>query len=271
MFKPAFGQDKQFVAQQYKSTGNLAVRRRTHEIYGEQNDDFISWNLDHLTWAGTEQVLDVGCGDGAYTAATQERSGSYTAGDFSRGMLKSLRGRAARRVNLDAQQLPFPADSMDIILANHMLYHVPDQQRAVAEFRRLLRPGGRLLAATNSGNNMPELKTLQRQVMDMLGVDPTQINWPRTALSFTLETGAALLASFFTHVERHDLPGALVFPEPQPLIDYLSSMRERYLALMLAGITWEMVTGAMETVLSRHIAAHGHYRVSKLSGTFVCW
>lgn len=271
MLKPGFGQDKYFLQQQYKSTDNLAVRRRTHELYGEQNDDFITWNLDRLTWAGTEQVLDVGCGDGAYTIPAQERAGVYIAGDFSWGMLASLHGRAARRVNLDAQHLPFVPRCADVILANHMLYHIPDQQRAVAEFKRLLRPGGRLLAATNSSNNMPELKTLQMQAMDLLGVDSTQINWPRTILSFTLENGDALLAGHFAHVQRHDLPGALVFPEPQPLIAYLSSMRERYLALMPAGITWDMVTDALETVISGHITEHGSYRVSKLAGTFVCW
>ena len=136
--------------------------------------------------------------------------------------------------------------------------------------KRLLRPGGCLLAATNSAANMPELKTLQTQVMELLGMDVSSINWPRSVLSFNLENGADLFAPYFARVARHDLPGALVFPEAQPLIDYLSSMRQRYLALMPAGITWEAVAGALEKVLFAHINTHGHYRVSKLAGTFVC-
>ena len=271
MHNPSFGQSQQFVQEQYKSTDNLAVRRRTHELYGERNDDFIAWNLNHLSWTGTEQVLDVGCGDGAYAALAQERAGSYIAGDFSFGMLASLDSLVADRVNLNAQALPFPWQSMDIILANHMLYHVPDQAQALTEFKRLLRPGGYLLAATNSKNNMPELKTLLMQVMNILSIDSAQMKWPRTTLSFTLENGAQLLSAYFAHVERHDLPGALIFPQPQPLIDYLGSMRERYLALMPAGLTWDMVVTAMDSILSAHIAEHGHYRVSKLAGTFVCW
>jgi len=265
------GQDQQFLAEQYKSADNLALRRRTHEQYGEQQADFITWNLDRLTWTGTEQVLDVGCGDGAYAAAAQERAKSYIAGDLSQGMLDGLPGRVTYRVNLNAQQLPFPDKSMDVILANHMLYHVSDQARAVSEFRRLLRPGGRLLAATNSTMNMPELRTLQMQIMANLGRDRTQINWPRSIPSFTLENGAELLTPYFNHVERHNLPGALIFPEPQPLINYLASMRARYLVSMLPEITWQMVADAMETILSAHIAEHGQYRVSKLAGTFVCW
>src|SRR5215210_5060005 len=83
--------------------------------------------------------------------------------DLSVGMLEEARRqlRAPPRrfglVNLDAQALPFALASVDAVIANHMLYHVPDRQRAYAEIRRALRPGGHLYAATNGGNSMREL------------------------------------------------------------------------------------------------------------------
>jgi len=68
-------------------------------------------------------------------------------------MLAAARSRAGSHVFLiagDAQWLPFADASFDCILAMHMLYHVPDRDLAIAEMRRVLRPGGVLLALTNS-------------------------------------------------------------------------------------------------------------------------
>ena len=56
-----------------------------------------------------------------------------------------------------ADALPFPDASFDVLTARHMLYHVPSVPAALAEFRRVLKPGGRFLATTNVAAYMPEL------------------------------------------------------------------------------------------------------------------
>src|SRR5699024_5271467 len=100
------------------------------------------------------------------------------------------------------------------------------KEAALAEFARVLRPGGVLLAATNSAQNMMELPELARQVAKQLGRDFSPAWRP---LAFTLENGAAFLQPHFAHVERLDLPSMLVFREAQPLMDYVATS-PRYLA-----------------------------------------
>ena len=60
----------------------------------------------------------------------------------------------------DAQTLPFASNSFDVALAMHMLYHVPDRAQALAEMRRVVRPGGVVLALTNSEAHFLELDEL---------------------------------------------------------------------------------------------------------------
>ncbi|MDX1686726.1 MAG: nitroreductase family protein [Candidatus Promineifilaceae bacterium] len=260
--------EQERVLQQYRTQDNLATRIRTHERYSVPQVDFIDWVLDRISWRGDEAVLDAGSGAGAYLEAAGRRAGRIIAGDLSLGMLRDLAPTGAPRVNLDAQRLPLAGEAVDVVLANHMLYHVPDREAAVGEFARVLRPGGRLLAGTNSARSMAELEELGARAGAALGArDAMALN---ASISFTLENGADLLSRYFDRVTRHDLPGALVFPEPQPVIDYLASMRERYVPLLPDGVTWGEVVTVLRELLAAHIAEHGEFRVNKLAGVFVC-
>ena len=152
-----------------------------------------------------------------------------------------------------------------------VLYHVPEQDAAVAEIVRVLRPGGRLLAATNSKTNMAELRALQATVINRLASDDEDPErYFPSSLAFNLEDGATLLGRHFAQVERHDLPGALVFPRPQPVIDYIGSIRGRLHQRLPEGVTWQEVEELLRQELSHHIADHGEFRVNKLAGVFVC-
>lgn len=264
------GQEDQtdFVKEQYRSEANLAVRIRTHEQYGVPQIDFPGWVLELVEWRGDERVVDVGCGAGVYAAAARSRSRRYLAGDLSPGMLRSLTAPALLRANLDAQQLPLANNSVDVLLANHMLYHVPQIDLALREFARVLAPSGRLIAATNSRDNMAELHALGREVLVDLGSSAPEL---RPTLSFTLENGRQLLQPFFDHVERHDLPGALIFPEAQPVVDYLASNRSLLQRLLPPGIRWQDLIALLRQRVEQEISRNGGFRVNKLTGAFVCW
>lgn len=60
----------------------------------------------------------------------------------------------------DAQALPFADATFDAVIANHMLYHIPDLPRALAEIRRVLKPAGRFYASTIGREHMHELDEL---------------------------------------------------------------------------------------------------------------
>ena len=62
--------------------------------------------------------------------------------------------RGARSAGASVAALPFAAGTFDAVLAMHMLYHAPDVTAAVVELRRVLRPGGVVLASTLSGDHL---------------------------------------------------------------------------------------------------------------------
>jgi SAM-dependent methyltransferase len=99
--------------------------------------------------------LEIGAGTG-YFSLNMLRAGMIgeaTCSDISPGMLATLEANA-RRLDLevrtrpaDAERLPFPDGSFDLVLGHAVLHHIPDLPRAFAEFERVLAPGGTLLFA----------------------------------------------------------------------------------------------------------------------------
>jgi SAM-dependent methyltransferase len=187
-------------------------------------------------------------------------------------MLAGLALPLPDRINLDATRIPIAGNSIDVVLANHMLYHISELSRAIEEISRVLHPPGVLIAATNSENNMPELAELQVKVARRMGIDKHEIRQdpPQIVHTFSLENGRPFLESFFHTIERYDLPGALVFPESEPIIEYLASMQESFQATYPNGITWDDVVPELQAEIDAHIRRHGEYRVHKQTGVFIC-
>jgi SAM-dependent methyltransferase len=124
------------------------------------------WRTSVISWDGTQIVADVGCGNGLdlRQIVPQGRCRHAIGLDLSAGMLRSLEDlRQSGRLSLvqaDAQRLPLPSESVDVAMAMHMLYHVPDIQAAVRELRRITRQGGTVLASTNSLVHLAEIHEL---------------------------------------------------------------------------------------------------------------
>src|SRR5260221_4896310 len=136
----------------YATDESLSVRLRTHALYSFPKLNFTEWVLDKISWRGDEHVLDVGAGPGNYFDAIHARvpNGEVVAGDLSIGMARiaAAHGGPKTILNLDAESLPFADRTFDVVLANHMLHHVPDVDAALSEFRRVLKGDGCMVAAT---------------------------------------------------------------------------------------------------------------------------
>ena len=101
--------------------------------------------LDAVGAKSGQNVLDLCCGQGNVAEVLAARGCKVTGADFSPAMLEFARRRLpdAVFIEADAQDLPFRDAEFDVVVSNVGVCHVPDQQRALAEAKRVLRQGGR--------------------------------------------------------------------------------------------------------------------------------
>jgi len=154
------------------------------------------------------RVLEVGCGWGELAEWIARDTGAeVVAVDLSPRMVELARRRGVDARVGDAEQLPFADGEFDAAVAAWMLYHVPNRDRAIAELARVLRPGGRLVAATNSVTHLQELR-------ELVGSGPSTI-------AFSRETGEKQLLPHFVGVTRIDIDGELAFSDRGEVEDYV--------------------------------------------------
>jgi len=125
------------------ASGDFAVVGVTLQIVGE----LLAEATD--VRAG-ERVIDVAAGNGNATLAAARRFARVTSTDYVPALLEKGRARAAAEGlaihfrEADAEALPFPDASFDVALSTFGVMFAPDQARAAAEIRRVVRPGGRI-------------------------------------------------------------------------------------------------------------------------------
>jgi SAM-dependent methyltransferase len=254
------------VGEQYKDATNLNARIQLHQRYSTNKYDWQRWVFDHLSIPQNGRILEIGCGPGELWHRNRERIPEHwdiTLSDLSPGMLREAQhnlqgipGRFAFR-QMDAQSIPFDDEYFDAVIANHMLYHVPDRAKALSEIRRVLRSDGRFYAATNGLKHMSELM----EIVNRFDAD-TRTLWGDTSpLPFRLENGSTELARWFSHVTVHRYENALTVTEADPLVSYLLSTS---FAIALSG---EKITLLREFV-QRELTTNGAIHITKETGLF---
>jgi SAM-dependent methyltransferase len=106
------------------------------------------WAADYCTG---KDVLEAACGTGQGLGYIASVAKSVVGGDYSQPILDIARSHYANRIELkrfDAQQIPFPDRSLDVVILFEALYYLPEAERFFRECRRVMRPGGTLLIAT---------------------------------------------------------------------------------------------------------------------------
>ncbi len=268
---------------QYKTADNLRARMALHQRFSTNKEDFARWVFDHIEAPESAQVLELGTGPANFWVKNRERvpqGWRVTLTDLSPGMLEEAR-KVTENIDasfayklVDAQAIPFEADTFDVVIANHMLYHVPDLSKAVAEVRRVLKPGGTLYAATNGKGHMLELYDFVRDhLADRLpGVNFTMADTATFRSNFGLENGGAVLARQFDHVSLDTLPNnALSVTEAEPFMAYILSTHSVQASLpepskAKAAALIEEATREVERRLER-----GPIHITKATGLFVAF
>jgi ubiquinone/menaquinone biosynthesis C-methylase UbiE len=264
--------DRAYLRYQYDDAEKLRIRFDTHARYSERTGDtFASWLLERVHARPGQTLLDVGCGPGHYHGALADSGVRLTGVDPSRGMLREARAQAATggytlaAAMSDAQSLPFRDASFDIVMANHMLYHVADQGAALGELRRVLKPGGRAVMATNGADNFAQLDALHRSAATRLGYTASA----HDALRFTLDD-LPLVRSVFPSAELSVRTDAFMFPDAAPALRF-------YATYAIDSIEGRPADGSHRAALLREmgdaidaiVTREGVFRVAKTAGCFV--
>ena len=240
------------LADQYSDANKLRVRQETHRLYTERRVSFLEWVTERLDIRPGMTVADVGCGRGIYHPLFTRRGARVIGIDRSLGMLKES-GEGCLAVVADAQALPLQDAMCDRAACNHVLYHVPDQTLAMRELRRIVRPGGRVVMATNGARNNERMYEVARLAAADLGRTDT---FPHSS-PFRLEDIEAVRV-VFPDVRVETFENAFRFPEPEPALRYWRSMRDD-----------PELEAAMRPRIDEIIRAEGSFRVPLVAGCFV--
>ncbi|MCE7981066.1 MAG: class I SAM-dependent methyltransferase [Caldilinea sp. CFX5] len=267
------GNEAQVVQEQYRNSANLDARIRLHQLFSTNPYRWLRWVFDQIAAPAETLILEVGCGPASLWVENSDRipaGWQITLTDQSPGMIAQAQQNLAATAHpfqfaqMDAQALDFADGAFDAVIANHMLYHVPDLPRALSEIRRVLKPGGRLYAATNGKMHMAELRTL------IQSFDPA-LDYMATAAPperfFSLENGAAHLTPWFADLALRHYEDRLAVTEVAALVDYVFSM------MTFTGARYDNPATA-RAAFTAHAAAQmaqqgGVFTIQKATGLFI--
>ena len=209
---------------QYDDDRNLRARQR----FWEHQDPYLDtagWVLSLAGLSPGMRVLDAGCGNGVYLRALAGSKVRAAGCDLSMGMLRGAGHPAVACADVTA--LPLRDGAFDVVLAIHILYHVPDREAAVRELRRVLAPGGMCIAVTNGARELLSLRRLTEQAVSR--VTP---GWRmhRATHAFTAENAAPQLGAAFrsvTCVRPASMP-PVVIRNPGLAADFVASWASFY-------------------------------------------
>lgn len=214
---------------QYKDSSNFNARILLHHKFGANKYPWPRWVFDHLRKEDNLKVLELGCGNGLLWVLNANRvpeTWRITVSDFSEGMLNDAKkniGSAIKQISyevVDIENIPYETNTHDIILANHMLYHVPDRKKALSEIRRVLKKDGIFYATTMGSDYMEDMRVLIKEYK-------TGSRGAVTANfvidNFSLQNGEEQLKEYFNDVTLKIYENVLTVNEAKPFVDYMYS------------------------------------------------
>ncbi len=191
--------DAEAVRTQYSSSNGLNTRIAFHDMYSTNKYGYGNWILSNYEIFEGAKVLELGCGTADMWVGHDNliaRCGLLMLTDLSEGMLSAARENIGKRKNVayalaDIQDIPFENDSFDVLIANSMLYHVPDLGKGINEVRRVLKNDGVFYCASYGEHNFTDVIASWFE-LDGESFKPNH--------NFTLQNGEQILKAAFTNV-----------------------------------------------------------------------
>lgn len=250
------------VQKQYTNDTFLNIRKNLHQKYSFNKLGFGNFLYDLYPLKKNIKILELGSGNGDMwiTHIDDLKDIDLTLSDFSEGMVSILKDTyketsiQIKQINIES--IPYDDDSFDIVIANMMLYHVPNINKALTEVKRVLKENGLFYCATFGENGLTE------HIKDTLNhlkiIEKETIDYP-----FTLQNGTNKLSKHFKQVTIKQYIDYLEVTNAVDLLSYIKTMQ-----------TVKELDHNEEQLLldyyNKIIDSKGSIHIPKEYGSFVC-
>ena len=250
--------EKDIVNNQYKDTSNLDIRIMIHKKYSTNKMGFANWIYSNYKFDPEMKILELGCGTGDMWKENLNvlNGAKILLTDFSEAMVNNAKNNLKEQKDIEynivnIEEIPYLNNEFDRVIANMMLYHVPNIPKALSEVSRVLKCDGYFYCATYGEN------TILSNIAKLIEVDLKENDW-----IFTLQNGNDILKPYFKEVKRLDYVDSLEITEIDDLIDYIESLKGMHEIFKMDKSTLkERLTSKME---------NGILTIPKEYGMFVC-
>lgn len=212
------------VIEQYQKHNNLDIRVELHKRYSKNKFGFNNWIFSNFQITDDIKVLELGCGTGELwknQLDVIDKMEQLIVTDFSSDMVEKTKSVIGNRDNveykiMDIQNISFENETFDIVIANMLLHHVDDIDKALDEVNRVLKKGGIFYCATFGENG----------VVDYLAsLFKNEINQELENKTFTLQNGKNYLIRYFNNVEKLLYDDELQVTNIDDLVQYIQSLK----------------------------------------------
>lgn len=248
------------VIKQYSDDEALKIRKKLHHKYSENKQGFNNWLFNQYDFKSGHKVLEIGSGNGDIWAENIDELSNIidlTLSDFSQGMVNILSEnyKSMKVEQIDIEDIPFEDESFDIIIANAMLYHVPNLHKALSEVARVLKNNGVFYTSTFGENGLNEF--IINSLFELNMLKEKSLNH-----TFTLQNGADVLLNAFRTVNKEVYFDGLKIDDVNDLVEYISTMTMMY---DLKVLDKQMLLEHFE----KKKDSDGFLRIPKEYGTFI--
>ena len=211
------------VKQQYATANNLYTRISIHDKYSTNKMGFGNWIVSNYKIDKGMKVLELGCGTGDMWKNRESlisHCSKLILSDFSEGMITTTKENVGNYDNieykvLDIQNIPYEDETFDIVIANMMLYHVPDIYKGLAEVRRVLKKGSCFYCATYGEHGITAYLS---KILDTYDIEDNLNK------NFTLQNGYNILSKSFSNIEKLEYIDSLAVTNIDDMVDYIYSL-----------------------------------------------